>query len=319
MKLTHLFFTNKPDHRWQLCKQMGVDHAFAKLATDLTGNLPPWDYDSLAASVRTFERAGLELIGLEGDQFDMSRIKRGLPGRDEDIERYGRMLENMGQLGIRTLCYNFMVTGWYRTAVDVKERGDAIVTAFNWKDAEALPPEGEPITAKQLWENYEYFITRVIPIAESVGVTMALHPCDPPVSSLRGIARIFTSAAAVDRALTLVDSPSHALTFCQGTYTTMGEDVPALAQKWGAASKIAFLHIRDVVGTPADFRETFHDNGPTDMSAMFRLYKELGLNCPLRSDHVPTMADEANDAPGYGMSGNLFGIGYIKGLLDATE
>lgn len=147
---------------------------------------------------------------------------------------------------------------------------------------------------------------------------IALHPDDPPVSPLHGIGRIFTSPAAIDRALSLSDSPAHGLTFCQGTYATMQEDLLELVKKWGERKKIFFVHIRDVVGRPEHFRETFHDNGPTDMFRMMQAYRAIGFDGPLRSDHVPTMAGEDNRHVGYEMKGNLFGIGYIKGLLEAS-
>ena len=115
MKLSYLFFSDRPDQQWQLVAQMGVKYAFAKLAPELTGRLPPWDLNSLKFSQNVFTSHGFELIGLEGDQMDMTRIKLGLPGRDEDIERYQQMLINMGALGIKSLCYNFMFSGWFRT------------------------------------------------------------------------------------------------------------------------------------------------------------------------------------------------------------
>ena len=87
---------------------MGIDTAIAKLAPELTGHLPPWDYKSLENSKEIFASQGLDLIGLEGDQFDMNRIKLGLSGRDEDIDKYCAMLHNMGRLNINLLCYNFM-------------------------------------------------------------------------------------------------------------------------------------------------------------------------------------------------------------------
>ena len=120
---------------------------------------------------------------------------------------------------------------------------------------------------------------------------MGLHPDDPPVSPLQGIARIFTSPDAVRKALSLSDSPSHGLTFCQGTYVTMGAPVAELVREW--KDRIFFVHQRDVAGTAENFHETFHDNGPTDMAAMLRVYKEVGFDGPLRSDHVPTMAGVA--------------------------
>src|SRR5690606_11702213 len=126
--------------------------------------------------------------------------------------------------------------------------------------------------------------------------------------------RILISPDHIDRALALSSSPAHGLTFCQGTFRSMGSDPIDLATRW--ARRIHFIHVRDVVGEPGNFRETFHDNGPTDMPMLFNHYKKLGLDVPLRSDHVPTMYGEDNRQHGYGTKGNLFGIGYIKGVMD---
>jgi mannonate dehydratase len=255
---------------------------------------------------------------LEGDQIDMTRIKLGLDGREQDIEKYCMMLENMGSLGVKLLCYNFMFPGWYRTHKSLPERGGATVSGFSY-DAAVKEPISKyaPISETQLWENYQWFIEKIMPVAEANGVKMALHPDDPPVNSLHGISRIFISADAIRKALSFSDSSSHGITFCQGTYTTMNEDVYSLIHEFGNRKKIFFVHIRDVIGTPKEFRETFHDNGPTDMFRIMKAYKEVGVDGPIRSDHVPTMAGESNEHVGYEMKGNLFGIGYIKGLMDA--
>lgn len=316
MKLSFLFFGNKPDEKWYLARQMGIDYAIAKLAPEITGDLPPWDFESFKKSKEIYQANGFELYGLEGDQFDMNRIKFGLQGRDEDIELYKQMLINMGKLGVTLLCYNFMAgIGWYRTTTGIAERAGALVSGFDIDVANqlSLTAFGE-VSAEKIWENYQYFIEQVMPVAEQAGVKMALHPDDPPVSPLRGIGRIFINANGIRKAMALSNSPSHGLTFCQGTYTTMGEDVKALIHEW--KDHIQFVHIRDVTGTANNFRETFHDNGPTDMYAMMQQYKAIGFTGPLRSDHVPTMYGESNSHAGYEMKGNLFGVGYIKGLLD---
>lgn len=320
MKLSFLFFGNQPDEKWALVKQMGIKYAIAKLASEITGDLPPWDFESLKKSKEIFNAQGFELIGFEGDQFDMMRIKLGLDGRDEDIEKYKMMLDNMGQLGIRLLCYNFMATGWFRTHKDLPERAGAFVSGFNVEAATKLPltKYGE-VSVEKIWENYQYFLMQVLPVAETAGVRMAMHPDDPPVPVLQGIGRIFINADATRKALSLFDSPAHGLTFCQGTYTTMGEDVKSLIREFGETGKIFFVHIRDVKGNTEDFRETFHDNGPTDMVDMYRAYRDIGFDGPIRSDHVPTMAGETNQSHGYEMKGNLFGIGYMKGIMEALN
>jgi len=305
----------KPGIQWQLAAQIGVKYAVTKAAPELSGELPPWDLATLRGIRDRFAAAGFKLYALEGDEFDMTRIKMGLPGRDEDIEKYQAMLRNMGQLEIPLLCYNFMAgVGWYRTRVDLPERGGALTSGFDLAEAEERPLQ---ITEAQLWANYEYFIRAVIPVADAAGVKMGLHPDDPPVSPLLGFSRILTSAAAYRRVLALSDSPSHGVTFCQATFRAMGEDVFALIPEF--ARRIHFLHFRDITGTKTKFRETFHDNGPTDMAAFLAACRDAGIDSLIRPDHTPTMAGESNGNPGYEMQGNLFAVGYMKGLMDALK
>ena len=85
-----------------------------------------------------FEKAGFKLTGLEGDQFDMSPIKLGLPNRDEWIEKYQQMLRNMGKLGVNLLCLNWMVSvGWFRSSVETPIRGGAMTTSFDYSKTPA--------------------------------------------------------------------------------------------------------------------------------------------------------------------------------------
>jgi mannonate dehydratase len=312
------FLPAKPDRSWDLARQMGVRHAICKCAPELTGLPAPDRIDGLRIIQRRFADAGLTLYGLEGDEFDMRRIKLGLPGRDEDLERYRRMLANMGELGIPLLCYNFMaVIGWYRTDTAVPLRGGALSSGFSAVEAARQPlvPGSERIGHEQLWANYAHFIASVLPAAEAAGVTMGLHPDDPPVPWLRGVGRILTNPTAIDRALALSASPAHQLTFCQATYAAMGADPATLVRRW--AGRIAFVHFRDVLGTAEEFHEVFHDEGRTDMAAMVRAYGEAGVTGPVRVDHVPTLAGEDNTNHGYACLGRLFAIGYLKGLCQA--
>jgi mannonate dehydratase len=96
----------------------------------------------------------------------------------------------------------------------------------------------------------------------------------------------------------------------------MGADIPATIRRFGR--QIAYVHFRDVEGGADSFAETFHDNGPTDMAAAMRAYREIGFDGPIRPDHVPQMVGEDDGEPGYTMLGRLFAYGYIRGLLDAT-
>ncbi len=324
----------RPDRRWDLAHQMGVRHAIVKLHPDLTGASPPSDIDTLRASQAAFSARGLHLAGLEGDQMDMSRIKQGLPGRDADIEAYQRMIRNMGQLGIRLLCYNWMVgMNWGRTAVDKPIRGGAWSTEYDHalvRDAAPIEGVGR-LTQEQVWDNYTYFIERVAPLAAECGVQMGLHPDDPPVPEMRGVGRIFATAGAFDRAMSLFDGPSHGITFCQATFGLMPDcgqaGVAPLARRW--AHRMPFIHWRDVAGTSEHFHETFHDDGPSDMRGLLKVYADAGVDAYIRVDHVPAMAGEQQFdaglagkntmAAGYETMGRLFAIGYLKGLLEGQD
>lgn len=314
------FLPAQPNRLWDLARQMGVRYAICKCAPELTGLLPPWDLESLRTIQQRFAAAGFVLYGLEGDQFDMQRIKLGLPGRDEDLDRYAQMLRHMGELGIPLLCYNFMAgIGWHRNEVAVPGRGGALVTAF---DAAGVPAELTPagaVSEAAMWDHYAYFLRRVLPVAEAAGVRLAMHPDDPPLPVLRGLSRILYRPENFARALDLVPSPNHGITFCQANFRLMGGDLEPWIRRFGAQGKLFFVHFRDVRGSASRFEETFHDEGPTDMPAMIRLYHEVGFTGPIRVDHVPTLAGESNENPGYAALGRLFAIGYLKGILQTLK
>jgi mannonate dehydratase len=295
--------------------------------------------------------------------------------REEALSHYRELLESMGKLGIKLLCYNFMVgKGWSRTGVR-EGRGGAKATYFSLKEltpkesdgsANASPIQNVGALAKtsdiselkisheQVWANYEYFIKAVMPTAEKCGVRMALHPDDPCLDSLGGYARIFGSIEAYDRAYAIYPSPSNAVTFCQANFKLMLGNGPLTGftrftglHELGAeppdpdnpvnpvnpvqtltdaarhfGKRIAFIHVRDVEGTKEDFTELFHDQGDTDQFALMRTYRELGLDVPVRGDHVPEMAYDRvltpEGTPGYFTLGRLFANGYLKALLKGT-
>ena len=333
------FVPPTPHPLWTLCRQMGIDDVVVKVNPSLTGLPDPWRLETLKGIVDRLAAAGLRVVALEGDPFDMSPIKEfGATGegcaaaRPEALDHYCELLESMGTLGIRLLCYNFMVgTGWARTGVR-EGRGGARATYFSLRetlggsrccataDAQERVPPALKLTAEQVWANYEYFIKRVMPVAERAGVRMGLHPDDPCLPELGGYARIFGSVEAYDRAYALYPSPSNAVTFCQANFKLMGVDLETTARHFG--KRIAFIHVRDVDGTKEDFTELFHDQGTTDQFALMRVYRELGLDVPVRGDHVPEMEGDRrlteDCIPGYFTLGRLFANGYLKALLAGT-
>lgn len=309
MILTDYFYPDK-DLTWDLAVQCGVDHGVIRLPEtedfDLT-EASHWQ--NLCGSFRANGIKPLVVEPLPNRLHD--HIKAGDEKRDEAIDRFIRMLPHMKAQGIDTVCFNFMAKlGWLRTSKELIERGGARVTGFKLSD---FVPTGEEITEEELWRNYLYFLRAVLPEAERWGVKLALHPDDPPLSPLGGVSRIMISLENILKAMNTVPSPMLGVTFCQATYHMMGEELGHAARV--LKDKIFFIHFRNCRGVPEDFRETFHDNGELDMPGLIKLYAELGLDVPIRVDHVPQLTGESGEA-GYTALGRLYAIGYLRGLLE---
>lgn len=317
MKLAEVLGTHETP-MWSLCKQMGVDCAVAGLPRESDG-MKPWDYVNLLRMKQRFENFGFRVEVIEARP-PANRIKLGLPGRDEEIATVQELIRNMGALGIPVWCYDFMAEfNWFRTSTSTRTRGGALVSSYDHSLMKDAPfTENAPISEDQLWTNLEYYLKAIVPVAEEAGVKLALHPDDPPISPIRGVSRILTSADALHRAINLVPSEMSGITLCQGTLATAGDDIPATISRFANQGKLFFVHFRDVRGTAEKFEETFHDDGKTDMLEAMMTYAKVGFDGPARPDHVPTMTGENNDNPGYESLGRLFAIGYIRGLMEAA-
>lgn len=311
-----LVLTPMSDRNLQLAAQVG--------ATDIVGRFPGTNREDLAAMCDRVASYDLKLSVIEG-YIPHDRIVHGIEGRDEQIAAFKELIENMGQLGVQICCYNFMPDDdWTRTSTDLQERGGALVTGFEAKGERSVvaeistpPSKHKPATAESLWANLHYFLKHVVPVAESAGVKLAMHPDDPPISPLGENQQIMSSIKSFERLVKLVPSSANGICFCQGCFAEIGEDIPAAIHRLG--ENIHYVHFRDVCGCVPCFRETFHDNGQTDMAGAMRAYRDIGFDGPMRPDHVPVMAGETNDQPGYTMLGRLFAVGYMKGLVDGVE
>ncbi|HEY2017928.1 MAG TPA: mannonate dehydratase, partial [Bryobacteraceae bacterium] len=214
--------------------------------------------DAVKQHKDSFAAVGMQIAGVEGHPVPFEKIKLGLAGRDEEIENTKWAIEALAKNGINLICYNFMAgLGWTRTNQGVAERGGALTSEFDLEAAKAqgLTEYGE-VSEEKMWQNCEYFIKAVMPVADKFKVKMALHPDDPPISPLRGIARIVTSKRSYERIMDMVPSPYNGITYCQANFVLMKEDVYALAKEWIARNKVFFVHYRDVVGDTRHFHET---------------------------------------------------------------
>lgn len=317
MRLT--LVANPPnDTNLRVLSQLGVEDA---VHYDMAGL--PEDGDALDLIAARYARFGLAWkIAEPGPPID--RIVMGKDGWQAQTERYKRTLGHLGRLGVEVVAYNFMPQVFddamvVRTAMDIPTRGGALTSAFRMADLAALGLRHDetPIPRERVWDNLERFLRDVIPAAEAAGVTLAIHPDDPPLPELCGLQRIVSSINDFDRILDISNSPANALTLCIGCFAEGGHDIPPLIRRW--RGRIGFVHVRDIRGTGDDFIETFPDDGQTDLLAVFRALAETGYDGPLRSDHAPLLACDDGINDGYSMSGHIFALGYLRGLVEAAR
>ena len=128
--------------------------------------------------------------------------------------------------------------------------------------------DGPVITEDQMWANYEYFIKAVLPVAEEEGLKLALHPDDPPVPMLGGVARLFYRPWGFKHAYELAGgSPSWTLDLCLGCCSEMAggkANVTEMIEYFAPKGAIAYIHFRDVQGTVPNFTECFIGDGNYD-------------------------------------------------------
>ena len=305
-------------------RQMGVLHAVS--GVERMEDVKPWDPKAITSTKEIWAKEGIKWTVVEGPPSLGSPTKLGLAGRDEEISNFISFMKNLKKYGdVDVICYNWMpVISWARTQMDRPGRGGALVTAFDYEDIKGKPVTqyGE-ISKESLWKNLEYFLKAVVPEAEKIGMNLSLHPDDPQVDSIQGISRIMNSVENFDRMLDIYPSKFNGITMCQGNFSLMGADIPALVRRWGKREVINFVHFRSVqdlsgVIPSTKFTECFHDEGQIDMYEAMKAYYDIGFKGPLRPDHVPTMFGETNERPGYMTLGNLYATGYIRGLAESV-
>ncbi|MFH1084493.1 MAG: mannonate dehydratase, partial [Chloroflexota bacterium] len=203
----------------QFARQIGVTHLVAR--PRVAPERGYYEHESLVQLRTQVEAAGLQVAAIHDVLSEWNnKIRLGLPGREEQLDHYCRSVENIGWAGIPILGYSFHAYRVWRTTRHAPDRGGAAFTGYDHAMMRDAPPLARPpIGDDEMWANYIYFVRRVMPVAESAGVKLALHPDDPPISPIAGAACIFRSVAAFQRALDIAPSPSNGLLFCQGCYT----------------------------------------------------------------------------------------------------
>jgi mannonate dehydratase len=304
----------------QFTRQLGVEWVMTGLpAKEST-------LESYRALIRRFAAGGLKIYRLANDScHNMEQVTLNLPGRDEKIEEYLAYIRLLGKAGIHYSTYAHMGNGIWSSEPE-ETRGGAVGRALRLKTAvghwagkrwQQPLSHGRRYTEDELWDNYTYFIRKVVPVAEEAGVYIGIHPDDPPVYELGGVPRaIFGNFAGYTRALEIANSPNVGVCLCVGSWIEGGErtgkNVLDAIRHFAAQKKLFKIHIRNVSAPlPEGFVETFPDDGYVDMSKVMRTLHESGYTGAVISDHMPRMV-------GGRRSAEAFALGYMRGLIQAA-
>ena len=258
---------------------------------------------------------------------NVPEITLNLPGRDEKVEEFKQFIRNIGEAGIKYNTYAHMGNGIW-SSKRVEGRGGMDARSLDIKNAvgnwigekfEGDLTHGREYSEEELWDNYEYMISRVAPVAEEAGVFIGIHPDDPPVYALGGIPRcMFGNFDGYKKAMAIANSPNIGVCLCIGCWLEggevgMGAGVVDAIKHFAANKQLFKVHFRNVSNPmPEPWVETLIDNGYQDMHQVMRALREVKFDGCIIPDHIPAML-------GGHRVGVAYSIAYMRALVQAVN
>jgi mannonate dehydratase len=270
-----------------------------------------WTVNDLKTLRGEIENSGLVLAAIENlDPAHWYDILLDGPQRPQQIENVKTIIRRLGEAGIAVLGYNFSLAGVCGRVTAPLGRGHAITLGMDGP-AEDMPiPNGtvwnmvydrnatagtlRSISHEELWRRLQRFLEEVTPVAERSGVKLAAHPDDPPMPTMRQQPRLVYQPHMYQTLIDLAPSRSNALELCVGTLAEMTEgNIYDAVDQYSKQGKIAYIHLRNVVGKVPHYRETFIDEGDVDMIRILRILHRNHFDGVLIPDHTPQMTCSA--------------------------
>ena len=321
-------FAARTDSDYETFKQLGVNNINGFPETPHQN----WTVENLIQYREKVESYDLKLdmvqLPLSSKDID-SRVKSGefyniltgiSPERDYEIERICKIIEMCSKAGIPAVKYNLNIIGIPRTESE-SGRGGAKLSTFRWDKADhnAKDTYAGKVSEDVFWERIDYFLERVVPVAEENKVRLACHPHDPYTPpGYKGVTRVLGTVEGLKKFISIQENDYHGLNFCQGTVTEMmdnpGEEIFDVIRYFGNKNKIFNVHFRNIKGSKLSFTEVFPDEGSINMHEAIKVYKEVGYKYMLMPDHVPEI--NAKDPK---MTAFSYCYGYINALLQSIE
>lgn len=279
-------------------------------------------FDQFGAFIERAKAADLRATVVEAGP-PIGKIVMGEDGWREQTDDWVDAIRLLASHGVEVICYNFMPQVLddamvVRTNFETKTRGGAITSSYRAIDVDhetLVDADVLPISKDEMRANLKRFLDEVIPVAEEVGIKLAMHPDDPPTSLMGGLQRIMSSVEDYDWLLAVNPSKANGITYCIGCFAELGCNLEGLIDRW--SNRIHFVHFRNISGCQDDFVETFPDDGDVDLLSVLRKLNEVGYTGCIRPDHAPKLSGEYVEIEGYGFQGHIFTAGYLRGLLTA--
>jgi mannonate dehydratase len=244
-------------------------------------------------------------VGPSGSLHNMPEVTLNLPGRDQKIEEYLNYIRYLGRAGIPYSTYAHMGNGIWSSGRVISARGysarDGNSKSPDWKGRWAGKEYSEPLShgrifsEAEIWDNYTYFIKKVVPVAEEAGVRIGIHPDDPPQPMLAGVPRcIFSNFEGYKKAIDIANSPNIGVCLCVGSWLEGGKALTGaypeeMIRYFAAKKKLFKIHFRNVSAPLPHFQETLIDDGYYDMSKVMRALVEVGFDGIVIPDHIPAV------------------------------
>lgn len=289
-----------------------------------------WTFEEIAAIKNDIAAAGLELAAIENfDPAHWHDVLLDGPKKLEQIENIKRIIRNAGRAGVPVFGYNFSIAGVAGRVKGKFARGEAEAVGMDgpldkplpngmvWNmvyDQSPAPGTVPPATPEQLWSRLKFFLDELIPVAEQAGVTLAAHPDDPPMATVRGQPRLVWKPHLYQKLIDLKPSPRNALEFCVGTIAEMIDgDVYEAVEQFSRQKKLAYVHLRNVHDKVPYYKETFIDDGDVDVLRVLRTLKDNDYDGVIIPDHAPQMTCSA---PWH--AGMAYALGYLQAGIKAV-
>lgn len=290
-----------------------------------------WTYEEIASIKKEINDAGLELEAIENfEPAHWHDVLLDGPRKLQQLENLKSIIRNVGRAGVPVFGYNFSIAGVAGRVRGRFARGDAEAVGMEgpfdkplpngmvWNmvyDRDASDGIVPPATPEQLWRRLEDFLDALIPVAEEAGVTLAAHPDDPPMPSVRGQPRLVYQPQLYQKLIDLKPSPRNALEFCVGTLAEMTEgNIYDAVDAYSRQGKLAYVHLRNIRGKVPFYKETFIDDGDVDVLRVMRILKRNDFNGVIIPDHAPQMSCAA---PWH--AGMAYALGYMRAALQLIE